>query len=105
MPLAARATYKPEALRDLEHLPRDVQLAFRKAREALLRDPTHPARNGVDAVRYEHGSWRLKVGEYRAIYYLLPGLVVDFYCFGERNALYSRFKLMFDLGFLPEKPD
>ncbi|HEY6238936.1 MAG TPA: type II toxin-antitoxin system RelE/ParE family toxin, partial [Thermoplasmata archaeon] len=55
--------------KELERLPRSVQLRFAVAIELLRVDPDRP-RPGLDIrpMKGLKGMWRLRVGEYRGIY-------------------------------------
>jgi mRNA-degrading endonuclease RelE of RelBE toxin-antitoxin system len=62
--------FRPSTERDRRNLPLDIQRRFADAFERLLEDPFHP-RPGVDIRRLvggRRGEWRLRVGQYRAVY-------------------------------------
>ncbi len=69
MTLDRRVVFTRSAVRDLERLPRDMQMRFRRAFDRLAENPTTP-RPGLDIrpLKGGEGTWRLRVGEYRATY-------------------------------------
>lgn len=87
--MPAEIFFKHSAEREFRRLPRDIQRRFARAFESLAEEPTRP-RPGLDVkpLRGVKGSWRLRIGDYRGIYEVVPGKV-RFTRFGHRANVYE----------------
>ncbi len=87
--MPAEVFLKPSAEREFRRLPREIQVRFAKAFEALAEEPTR-ARPGLDVkpLRGVKATWRLRVGDYRGIFEVEPGKV-RFTRFGHRSNVYE----------------
>lgn len=57
----------PAAVRHMKKLPRPVQARVVKCLEALTKNPRP---NGVEKLSQQPGLWRVRVGDYRVIYWI-----------------------------------
>jgi mRNA interferase RelE/StbE len=60
--------YTRQALKDMDRLPAHIQGAIRKKLAGLAKTPLAAA--GVKALAGESGAYRLRVGNYRVVYFL-----------------------------------
>jgi mRNA interferase RelE/StbE len=63
--MAHQVALLPAAQRDLERLPRNVQLRIGRALRALAAEPRPP---GVVKLQGAANLWRIRIGQYRVVY-------------------------------------
>lgn len=74
--MSAQVRYEHTSPQEFLELPRDLQLALRKALEAIAKDPLHPpASLHVVRIRDHPGYWRLVLRDHRVVYRAEPELI------------------------------
>lgn len=74
--MSARVTYEHTSPQEFLELPRNLQVALRKALEAIAKDSVHPpASLDVVRIRDHPGYWRLVLKDHRVVYRAEPALV------------------------------
>lgn len=78
--------FQPTARKALANLPRTIQVRVGRALNALAEEP-HPT--GSKKLSGKHDIWRLRVGDYRALYTIERGrLVILVLKVGHRRDVY-----------------
>ena len=71
--MAYSIQFKPQALRQLEKLPRDVQKRLAAKIEALRDDPFPPGCKKMEAL---DDAWRIRAGDYRVVHRVHRGVLL-----------------------------
>lgn len=86
--MAYAIQFKPAALRQLEKLPRSAQRRISE-KIGMLRDDPFPA--GCKKLAGIPEGWRVRVGDYRVVYQVQPGiLLVLVLAVGHRREVYRQ---------------
>jgi mRNA interferase RelE/StbE len=66
---------RPQALKQLEAVPRDIARRLRERLERIAEDPFRP-QPGVKPMSGEASSFRVRQGDWRAVYFVEDGDVI-----------------------------